>query len=523
VAAAYAIALRTSPLPALRPELTADVLAQKAREALRQIGYPARPQDEAYGLEWDGPIIDHHRSQNPLGVRWGDVLAQRPSPLLFWYRSAGSPMTGVQFHSDLLTPGIVTPGDPPPTAPGMIELKLDHAGNLAFFEAIPPQHEETPSPPADVDWAPVLRLAGLDPATLQQAPPQWHWLASADARTAWTGVWPGTTLPLRVEAAALGGKPVAFMTMGSWTRPWRATADSSGREVALVILIFLMALAILAGGTLLARRNLREGRGDRAGAVALGSAMAATLMALWVCRVHVAASPGLLGMFLLAVCTCVFYGVLFWAIYLALEPFVRRHWPQTLVSWTTVLGGRVRDRVVGRDVLVGVALGVAVTLLIRGTEPLSGNTMVWPSIDLMLGLRSTIGEILTRALYSTRTALFMVFLLVMLRVVVRSQWAAALAFVVLFSALNALSNDRPVIDAIRTLVYFGMFAAAILRWGLTTLTVGVLVADLLLILPATTDLSAWYIGQTVLLLATPLGLAAWALYTSVAGRVGPAG
>ena len=63
-------------------------------------------------------------------------------------------------------------------------------------------------------------------------------------------------------------------------------------------------------------------------------------MALWVCQVHVAATLGLFALFLLAICTSVFYGVLLWTVYLALEPFVRRHWPHVLVSWTNVLTGR---------------------------------------------------------------------------------------------------------------------------------------------------------------------------------------
>jgi hypothetical protein len=116
-----------------------------------------------------------------------------------------------------------------------------------------------------------------------------------------------------------------------------------------------------------------------------------------------------------------------------------------------------------------------------------------------------------------RNALFMVFLVAMLRVILRNQWAAALTFVLLFTALNALDSDQPIIDASRTVVYFSMFAAAVLRWGLTSLTVGLLIADLLLALPATTDLSAWYVAQTVLLIAMPLALASWALYASLGG------
>ena len=70
-----------------------------------------------------------------------------------------------------------------------------------------------------------------------------------------------------------------------------------------------------------------------------------------------------------------------------------------------------------------------------------------------------------------------------------------------------------------TFVYFSMFAVAVLRWGLTTLAVGVLVADLLLIVPATTSLSAWYLGEMTLVLVIPLALASWAFVTAISQRV----
>ena len=119
----------------------------------------------------------------------------RPSPLTFWYRRSDAAMTGVQFHHDLLTPGIVTPDDPAPIGSGMMQLTLDHRGLLTFFEAIPPQVVETPPPSATVDWAPLFELAGLDRAQLQEAEPLWTSLAASDVRVAWTGTWPGTTRP----------------------------------------------------------------------------------------------------------------------------------------------------------------------------------------------------------------------------------------------------------------------------------------------------------------------------------------
>src|SRR5207249_559301 len=63
------------------------------------------------------------------------------------------------------------------------------------------------------------------------------------------------------------------------------------------------------GGPLLARRNLAQGRGDRRGALRLAVFVFFVQMAMWLCRSHFNASIGLLGMFILAVCTSVFYGV----------------------------------------------------------------------------------------------------------------------------------------------------------------------------------------------------------------------
>src|SRR6185295_12973765 len=49
---------------------------------------------------------------------------------------------------------------------------------------------------------------------------------------------------------------------------------------------------------------------------------------------------------------------LVWIFYIALEPVIRRRWPQTLISWTRLLSGEWRDPLVGRDVLVGCAAAV---------------------------------------------------------------------------------------------------------------------------------------------------------------------
>src|SRR6185503_14273232 len=54
--------------------------------------------------------------------------------------------------------------------------------------------------------------------------------------------------------------------------------------------------------------------------------------------------------------------------YLALEPFIRRRWPQSLISWRRLLAGDVHDPLVAGHVLLATAFGVAVAILRNGTN-----------------------------------------------------------------------------------------------------------------------------------------------------------
>jgi hypothetical protein len=81
------------------------------------------------------------------------------------------------------------------------------------------------------------------------------------------------------------------------------------------------------------------------------------------------------------------------------------------------------------------------------------------------------GYFTMQAIYSVCSALFFFYLLFLLRVFLRNQWAAALAFVTVFALLDALDSEQPVIEGATTFLYFAMLAAAVLRWGVTTLAV----------------------------------------------------
>ena len=104
---------------------------------------------------------------------------------------------------------------------------------------------------------------------------------------------------------------------------------------------------------MLARKNLHLGRVDRRGA----SRLAAFVFLAWAVAVvfgaHHVPNFDELELFMEGLAWGVSLSCFFWVLYIALEPYVRRRWPATLVSWSRLLAGGFRDPLVGRDVLVG--------------------------------------------------------------------------------------------------------------------------------------------------------------------------
>ena len=108
----------------------------------------------------------------------------------------------------------------------------------------------------------------------------------------------------------------------------------------------------------------------------------------------------------------------------------------------------------------------------------------------------------------------------MFRVLLRSRWAAVLAFVGFFTVLQALGNDRAWLGALLGILYFGTAALVIVRFGgLLAFVVGAFVSALLFDVVVTLDTSAWYIGNTLLLVAIVSALAVWGFYIAVGRRV----
>ena len=511
--------LRSSALERLRPEYSPEVLAQKAKDTIQRLGFTSPAADDAYGFDWDSGFLDDVNKNNK-SVDWDQVLAQKPPLLMFWYRSSPAPLTGVEFHNDLLTPGMVERDDPPPVDPGMIDVLLDSYGRLSYFRRVPPQRLEPGQPVPALDWSAFFAASGLDMAQFQPTEPLWTAVTASDSRVAWLG---SGKRPLRVEGASLRGHAVYFAMIRPWNRPsGRDGGQTSTQDAIAFSILGVLLLVVCVGAALLARRNLAQQRGDRRGAFRLAVFVFSVLMLLWLTRGHLAMSFGTFGTFLIALCTSVFYGVVIWMVYIALEPYVRRRWPQTLISWSSVLIGRVRDPVVGRDVLIGAAAGSGVLLVGALVDFWRRHLVPWtPNLDsseVLAGARGTLATCLSGGAHAIRETLFFFFLIFLLRVVLRNQWVAAAAFALIFAALNLSSASHPILDGAAAFLIVGGFAFVVLRWGVLALAITLLVSNLVGNAPMTAHSSAWYFPSAVFMLACAVALTAWAFHTAIAGR-----
>ena len=148
----------------------------------------------------------------------------------------------------------------------------------------------------------------------------------------------------------------------------------------------------------------------------------------------------------------VFWALVLWLFYMALEPWVRRLWPETLVSWTRLLAGRFRDPLVGRDLLIGAVFGVLTKLLCQigilapvvawlGTSQSAG-----PPADLfghllhpLLGGRYCLGELIHYLAMAVTDGIIILLLLLLLRFVLRKKSLAGGAYV-LYGAVAFLDG-----------------------------------------------------------------------------------
>src|SRR5207249_11134325 len=115
--------------------------------------------------------------------------------------------------------------------------------------------------------------------------------------------------------------------------------------------------------------------------------------------------------------------------------------PQTMISWSRLLAGRLRDPAIGRDILIGGLFAVMRVLLgglrvssapwfgLATPRPLMGS--FWG----LLGLRGLLGELLLQLTFCMVMPMFLLLCLLLLRILLRRQWLAVAAFFIISTVL----------------------------------------------------------------------------------------
>ena len=101
---------------------------------------------------------------------------------------------------------------------------------------------------------------------------------------------------------------------------------------------------------------------------------------------------------------------------------------------------------------------------------------------------------------------------------VRNEWLAAGAFVLLFSTVQALREEYFWVALIVFIIIYSLAAIALVRFGLVSLASALFLTDLLLNAPMTANFSNWFIGSAIFVFASAAALALLAFYTALAGQ-----
>ena len=510
---------KTQAIHYLPLERSPAVLEDAAGQIVRRLGYIDPPADHESGFT-PTDFIGYLERTDQTPTRYDRLRAGQPPGVTFWYRQSPRPLSTDSF----LAGGSLTLNDPAPRLPGMVNVLLDLKGRLHYLMAVPSRYQESGIPASAPDWQTLFREAGFDAKAFTETAPTWVPPVYADARAAWTGVYPDRPdIDILVEAGAWRGRPVYFQIFEPWSEQ-TLVVGTGPQPVSLAAILFWTVLTlVVTGAFLLARRNIRLNRGDESGAFRL---------ALVLCLMHVVA--GLLTAHLtfdafptmrtlgLLVGRGLLLGMVVYAIYMALEPDVRRRWPETLIAWSRVLTGRLRDPLVGRDLLLGILAGVAHRLL----EQLSQRSPAWfggpPGLSIpFAGFDGTVARTAAALLSITSvsvlvaTSLLLVFFLLFL--VLRRRALAAGAFVALLVVVAVFQVGwSPSLAFL--LASIAVLGLVVTRLGLLALIVALTASRLLEQVPLAADPGFWGFGATAMLLGVLAAVAIYGFRTALAGQ-----
>jgi len=510
------LAQRTQLLNKLPIPISSDGLAFRAEDVLKSLGYAELPPFTAYGFSCCNEAAKTVAERQGPVKRDAILASHRPAVLTFWYRRSPNAMLASVSPLPPFSPGVVTASDPPNVEPGALLLQLDALGRLLVLH-VRPQTRTLTAAPGTVDWNKLFEAAGLDqtrfmPARSERVPPM-----AIDAQQAWTGTYSDDrTDVVRIEAASFQGRPVFFEVAGA-TGP--APTGPRAIDVLVTAVFLLVQIGLFPAAALTAWHNVRLGRSDRRGAVGLTAWVFTALMLTWLLSANHVAGAEEVGLFLAAIVQATFWAGVIWLFYVAIEPYVRRNWPESLISWTRLHNGQFRDPLVTSHILAGLAGG---SLIERIVLP-GANATLSSNLDSGFGfvgamLASTpanLAPAIQSVFITSLLALVLLILVVLVQLVTGRLWVADLLGALVIGMLGIGLSVGPVVGSALLFLVSLAWLWMLRRFGLLSVVIA-------FSLGATRTmpfvLTGWLATRSITLQAIPIVVAALALSAVLAAQ-----
>jgi hypothetical protein len=272
----------------------------------------------------------------------------------------------------------------------------------------------------------------------------------------------------------------------------------------------------------LAIRNLRLGRADRRGAVRLATIVGTIEFTAGALASHYGGPQQSLKTLAMLASWAGLLAVISWTNYTAIEPYVRRRWPEMLIGWTRALEGRWRDPLVGRALLLGTLIGVGRALVIQLPDAVAQGAIAYPVLETWSGPLTLTAVVLRNVTQTPVLSLLLIVYLIMLRTALRSERAAIIAFValpLLGLLLVQTDSSRGLVVQLLFLIAGGLslwgLVWAATRFGLVALIMAFLIPNLLANTNVVFPHPPFRQPAVVFGILLVLGIGAFGFYTSV--------
>jgi hypothetical protein len=462
-------AWRISVLGRIKSPLKPEVLSVKAEEAMRALGYPTPCAYNASGFVYNDDALTAAANTSIDSVT---RIAAEKEMIQFWHRCSIIPIMPLNSFAEL------TPVDPS-FAAGDAFVILDLNGRLIEYKTLlNVQSSQKLSDPLSN----FTHLADVE-SEIQDGK------TSVNAKLE-------SSIPISIQYEVPDGHLTSAKVVPPWAKPEidRKVEILRGTDFSGVLMTIMIFASIP-----FAVHNLKSERADLRGALRVGLLVFGCTLVWNFSRAHHQSIVNYeMLIFINALAHALYRGVSIAFIYLALEPFVRRVWPENLVSWSRLLSGNWRDPMVARDILVGITVGWTMFGLESLQTILSHTTKLFilqKELIALFGLAQHIAITSDVIAQSIRYGMMFLLLLLLIGRFSRIRWLTlTLLFLILAGFMTAyLTSDSGInfFGVALGMLWGFVIVTIMLRFGLLSLIALTFVGMLNAYLPDATYPTEW--------------------------------